>query len=148
MKIRNIMTSKVTSTGPDDSIAHAARLMADEDVGVLPVVDGGKVVGIVTDRDIAVRGVAEGTPVQALVGRIMSRDVITCSPEDELEDVLEIMSNEQVRRLPVCESEGKLVGIFALADAAHKDPDKSEVAEALNDICEPAGVHSQSPVFA
>lgn len=147
MRISDIMTSDVTSTSPDSIIADAARLMADDDVGILPVVEGGKVVGVVTDRDIAVRAVAEGKPVQALVRTIMSRDVVACSPEDELQDVIEIMASEQVRRLPVCEA-GRLVGIVALADAAHGDPDKSEVGEALDEICEPAGVHSQSPVFA
>lgn len=147
MKIAEIMTSTVTAVGSCERISDAARLMADEDVGALPVLDGAKVIGMVTDRDIAVRAVAEGLPAEALVRRIMSKDVISCSPDDDLEDVLEIMSNEQVRRLPVCES-GRLVGIAAIADIARRDPDKFEVGEALDEICEPAGVHSQSPVFA
>lgn len=148
MKIRDIMTMRVTSANPDDTIAYAARLMADEDVGALPVVGDGKVIGMLTDRDIAVRAVAGATSPQSEVRKIMSQDVITCSPDDELDDVLEIMSSEQVRRLPVCESDGKMVGIVALADAAHRDANKAEVGEALDEICEPAGVHSQSPVFA
>lgn len=148
MKIRDIMTSRVTSARPEDTIAVAARLMAEEDVGSLPVIAEGKVIGMVTDRDIAVRGVAGAIPPQSELRRIMSQQVISCSPEESVEDVLERMSNEQIRRVPVCDKEGKLVGMFALADAAHRDPDKSEVGEALDEICEPAGAHSQSPVFA
>lgn len=148
MKVRDVMTSRVTSTGPGDTIEHAARLMADEDVGALPIVEAGQIVGMVTDRDIAVRAVAGATGGKAPVRRIMSTDVVTCSPDDQLDDVLKTMSREQVRRLPVCELGGKLVGIVALADAAHRDPDKAEVGETLDEICEPAGVHSQSPVFA
>jgi CBS domain-containing protein len=148
MKVRDIMTSRVTSARPEDTIAVAARLMADEDVGSLPVIAEGKVIGMVTDRDIAVRGVAGAIPPQSELRRIMSQQVISCSPEESVEDVLERMSNEQIRRVPVCDKEGKLVGMFALADAAHRDPNKSEVGEALDEICEPAGAHSQSPVFA
>lgn len=147
-KVAKIMTTPVRVAKPDDSIAYAAKLMADGDVGSLPVTDGGKVIGMVTDRDIAVRGVAGAISSQSELRRVMSEQVITCSPEDSVEDVLERMSNEQIRRLPVCDKEGRLVGIFALADAAHRDPDKSEVGEALDEICEPAGAHSQSPVFA
>jgi CBS-domain-containing membrane protein len=78
----------------------------------------------------------------------MTEEVVCCSPDDELDDALELMGNEQIRRLPVCDEGGKLVGIFTLADAAHRDPDKSQVAEALDEICELAGAHSQSPIFA
>ncbi|MFP5330454.1 MAG: CBS domain-containing protein, partial [Alphaproteobacteria bacterium] len=130
------------------SISYAARLMAEEDVGVLPLLENGRVEGIVTDRDIAVRAVAGAIPPLAEVRRIMTEEVITCSPDASVEKVLALMSAQQVRRLPVCDPEGKLVGIFALADAAHRDPDKSEVGEALDEICEPAGLHSQSPIFA
>jgi CBS domain-containing protein len=148
MKVRDMMTSRVTSAKPDDSIANAARLMAEEDVGALPIVIAGGVVGMVTDRDIAVRAVAGAIAPQTEVRKIMTGPVVCCSPDDELEHAIELMSNEQVRRLPVCDLGGKLVGIVALADAAHRDPDKSEVGEALDEICEPAGVHSQAPVFA
>lgn len=148
MKVREIMTSPVVSARPEDSIFYAARLMADEDVGALPVVENGGVVGIVTDRDIATRAVADGTPAQALLKRIMTDMVVSCSPDDDLEHALELMSNEQIRRLPVCDPGGKLVGMVTLADAAEHDPDKSEVGEVLDEIVEPSGIHSQAPVFA
>jgi CBS domain-containing protein len=148
MKVRDIMTSRVTFARPDDSIAYAARQMAEEDVGALPIVAEGGVIGMVTDRDIAVRSVAGAITPQAEVRRIMTDPVVCCSPDDELEHAIELMSNEQIRRLPVCDAGGKLIGIVALADAAHRDPNKKEVGEALDEICEPAGVHSQAPVFA
>lgn len=148
MKVRDIMNSRVTSARPDDSIAYAARLMAEEDVGVLPLIEKGRLEGIVTDRDIAVRAVAAAIPPQAEVRRIMTDRVITCSPDVSIDDALSLMADEQVRRLPVCDPNGKLVGIVALADAAHRDPNKSDVGETLDEICEPAGAHSQSPIFA
>ena len=121
LKVADIMTSSVTVAKPDDSIAYAAWLMADQDVGVLPVVQDGGVVGVVTDRDVAVRAVAGGISPQSEVRRIMTDQVICCSPDDELEHAIELMSNEQVRRLPVCGPGGNLAGIIALADAAHRD---------------------------
>lgn len=148
MRVREIMTSPVVSARPDDSIFYAAKMMADEDVGALPIIEAGHIVGIVTDRDIATRAVADGTPPQALLRRIMTEVVVSCSPDDDLEHVLELMSNEQIRRLPVCDDGGRLVGIVALADAAEHDPDRSEVGEALEEIVEQSGIHSQAPVFA
>lgn len=147
MKVQDIMTSSVQSTKAADSIAQAARVMAEKDVGALPVVEGREVIGIITDRDIAVRAVAGAIGSDAPVRRIMTEDVVTCSPEDEVEEALELMSNEQIRRLPVCD-DGELVGIMTLADAAERDPDKEEVGETLAEICEPSGLHSQSPAFA
>jgi CBS domain-containing protein len=148
MKVQDIMSSSVHSVQAEDSIAQAARRMADDDVGFLPVLDVSKLVGVVTDRDIAVRAVAAGIDPAAEVRRVMSTDVTSCSESDSIEDVLETMSSEQIRRLPVCNSGKEVIGILALADAAQRDPDKSEVADTLAEICEPSGLHSQSPVFA
>lgn len=148
MKVQDIMSSSVHSVQSVDSVAQAARSMANNDIGFLPVLDVAKLVGVLTDRDIAVRAVAAGIDPAAAVHRIMSTDVTSCSASDEIEDVLEIMSREQVRRLPVCNSSKEVVGIVALADAAQRDPDKNEVADTLAGICEPSGLHSQPPVFA
>lgn len=147
MKVQDIMTSSVYSAKVTDSIAEAARVMADNDVGALPIVEGRQVLGIVTDRDIAVRAVAGAIGPDLPVKRIMTENVVTCSAQDEVEDMLGLMSNEQIRRLPVCK-EGELIGIVTLADAAGRDPNKSEVGETLAEICEPSGLHSQAPVFA
>ena len=148
MKVRDIMTPSVSSVQFTDSIANVAQAMADFDVGALPVLEGRKLVGIVTDRDVAVRAVAAGINVERPITSIMSDPVITCGPDAEIEDALETMSDEQIRRLPVCDGDGDVVGIVALADAARRDPDKAEVTEALEEICEPSGLHCQPAVFA
>lgn len=148
MKVKDIMTASVDSIQSTDTIAYAARRMAEDDVGALPILSDGKLVGIVTDRDIAVRGVAAGISPQATIGRVMSENVAACSPDDDIETVLALMSREQIRRMPVCNDRKQVVGIIALADLAAHDPDKKEVTEALADICEPSGLHCQPPVFA
>lgn len=147
MRIKDIMTASVDSIESTDTIAYAARRMAEDDVGALLILSDGKLVGIVTDRDIAVRGVAAGISSQAPIRRVMSENVATCSPDDDIEGVLALMSREQIRRMPVCDR-NKVIGIVALADAAKHDPYKKDVAEALADICEPSGLHCQAPVFA
>jgi CBS domain-containing protein len=148
MKVQDIMSKSVHSVGPASSIAEAARSMSEFDVGSLPVVDGRTLVGILTDRDIAVRAVAGSIDPNSSVREIMTPKVATCLPQDSVEYALEIMSDEQVRRVPVCTGEGELVGMVTLADAAERDPDKREVGMALEEICEPSGRHCQSPVPA
>ncbi len=148
MKVREIMTPSVDSIQSTDTIRDAARIMADHDVGVLPVLTNQALVGIVTDRDIAVRGVAAGIAPEAPIQRVMTEDVTVCSADDEVDDVLEIMSSEQIRRMPVCREGEEVVGIVSLADAVRLDSEKREVAGALAQICEPSGLHCQSPVFA
>lgn len=148
MKVRDIMTASVDSIEAADTIAYAARRMAEDDVGCLPVLDSGQLVGIVTDRDIAVRAVAASIGADTPVRRIMSERVATCSPGDDIATALALMSREQVRRMPVCNERGEVIGIVAIADLAGKDPDKQEVAAALADICQPSRLHSQAPLFA
>lgn len=148
MRVKDIMTASVDCVESTNTIAHAARRMAEDDIGVLPILSDGRLVGIVTDRDIALRGVAAGISSQAPIRRVMSENVAACSPDDDIETVLALMSREQIRRMPVCNNREQVVGIVALADLAAHDPDKKEVAATLNDICEPSGLHCQSPVSA
>jgi CBS domain-containing protein len=148
MRVKDIMTASVDSIESADTIAYAARRMAEDDVGALPILSDGKLVGIVTDRDITVRGVAAGISSQAPIRTVMSEDVATCSPDDDIGTVLALMSREQIRRMPVCDDRRQVVGIVALADLAAHDPDKKEVTAALADICEPSGAHCQPPVLA
>ena len=122
--------------------------MAENDVGMLPVINETDLLGIVTDRDIAVRALAAGIDPSAPIRRIMSENVATCSPEDDVDEALETMANEQVRRLPVCDEQDRVIGVLGLADAAMRDPDPSEVTETFAEICQATGLHCQAPVFA
>lgn len=148
MHVKDIMSSTVHSVQSSDTIATAARTMGEKDIGFLPVLDAKKIVGVVTDRDIAVRGVGAGLRSKEPVAKIMTKNAITCSQNCDIEDALEIMSDEQVRRLAVCGEENDLIGVVALADAAERDVDKREVAETLKEICEPTEIHNQSREFA
>ena len=143
MKAKDVMSSDLFSVDSVESIAGVAQIMARLDVGALPVIDGRKLVGIVTDRDLAVRGLGQGLPEDTPVSQVMSKDVETCRESDDLDDVLELMAQQQVRRVPVCSSSGEVVGIITMGDLARRDWDKSEVAETLSDICRPHGLHSQ-----
>jgi CBS domain-containing protein len=117
------MTSNPTTIRPDSTAQEAARLMRDEDVGSLPIVDGDRLTAIVTDRDIAVRIVADGKGPEASVGEIASRDLVTIDPQQSLEEAGRLMAEHQLRRLPVCEEDGRLVGILAQADIAQSGHD-------------------------
>jgi len=119
MLVRDAMTASPKTCDPDTPVAEAARLMATEDIGSLPVVQGDRLVGIVTDRDVAVRVVAEGKdPTSLPVGGVASREVITVAPGERLEDALRLMAHHQIRRMPVVEDDHRLVGILAQADVA------------------------------
>jgi CBS domain-containing protein len=120
--IQDAMTSNPTTITSDTSLEEAARLMKSEDVGSLPILDGDRLVGIVTDRDIAIRGVGEGKTT-ATVGEIASKDIVTIDPQQGLDEAARLMAEHQVRRLPVCEEDGKLVGILAQADVAQSGHD-------------------------
>jgi CBS-domain-containing membrane protein len=148
MRVREIMSPTVDSIDAASSIAYAARRMADDDVGALPVVSDGKLVGIVTDRDIAVRGIAAGISATAAIRRVMTENVATCAPDDDVESALALMSREQIRRMPVIDRNQEVVGIIGLSDAAKFEPLKRDVAATLVDVCEPSGMHCQTAVFA
>jgi CBS domain-containing protein len=132
-QIREIMTQNPKTCGPQDSVVDVAKLMASEDVGPIPVVEGDKLVGIVTDRDIVVRVVAEGRDAQSTtLGEIASSDVATVSPDDDLDRALELMGSKQIRRLPVVQGQ-RLVGIVAQADIA-RHADETKVGDVVEDI--------------
>ena len=116
--IREAMTSRPTTVEPGTSAQEAARLMQSKDVGSLPVVEGDRLVGMITDRDLALRLVGEGRSADTPVGELASKDVVTIDPQQEIEEAARLMAEHQLRRLPVCEEDGKLVGILAQADVA------------------------------
>ncbi len=135
-KISEVMTARPRAVEAKTSVREAARLLESEDVGSLPVVQqGARLVGIVTDRDIAVRVVAAGLDPEATrVGDIASRDLVTLTPDDDLDDALALMAREQVRRLPIVAGEDELVGVLSQADVAQaaKEKDVGEVVEAIS----------------
>ena len=121
--IREAMTSNPASVEPRTTAAEAARTMKSEDVGSLPIVEDGRLVGVVTDRDLAIRILAEDKSTDTPVGEIASKDVVTVDPQQSLEEAARLMAEHQVRRLPVTEEDGKLVGILAQADVAQAGDD-------------------------
>ena len=121
--IREAMTPSPTTVEPSTTVQEAARTMKSEDIGSLPIVEGGRLVGVITDRDIAIRIVAEGKGAETTVGEIASKDVVTVDPQQSLEEAARLMAEHQVRRLPVTEEDGKLVGILAQADLAQTGHD-------------------------
>jgi CBS domain-containing protein len=133
-QIRDLMTSNPATCESSTTVVEAAKHMAQKDVGPIPVVDGDRLVGIVTDRDIVLRVVAEGRdPSSTKVGDIASKQLETVSPEEDLDSALRKMASAQVRRLPVVEN-GRLVGIVAQADVARQGEDRKtgEVVEQVS----------------
>ena len=133
--IAEVMTTDVEVVRPEETLRDAARAMADLDVGSLPVCDGRKLIGMITDRDITIRAVAEGKSVDTPVQDIMTDDVVWCSDSDSVDAVLRQMSDAQIRRIPVIDADRQLVGIVALGDIALEEED--DVDEALRDISMP-----------
>ena len=132
--IREVMTSKLCSIDTDKTVTYAAKMMRDEDVGIAPIVEGDRLVGVLTDRDIAVRVVAEGRdPEQVKVTEVASRDLVTLDPQQDLDEALRLMAQHQVRRLPVVEEDGRLVGVVAQADVAQQ-ADERKTGEVVEQI--------------
>jgi CBS domain-containing protein len=137
--VQDVMTPDPRTVTPSLSLTDAAQIMKAEDAGALPVVEDGRLVGIVTDRDIVVRAVAEGADPRTLtVGDIASRPVIALTPSQDLDDALAMMAQHQVRRLPVVEWDDMVVGILAQADVALNVKEK-RAGETLEEISRPAG---------
>jgi CBS domain-containing protein len=147
MKIHDIMTKDPRSVTADASVREAAQLMKREDVGVVPVVDAegdNRLVGIVTDRDIAIRCVAEGKDGSCRVRDVMSSDdLATCSFSDDVEHVMDTMRTEKVRRIPIVDERGSLVGIVSQADVLRKTRDVHRAGKTVEEISEPGGRHTR-----
>jgi CBS domain-containing protein len=139
MRISEVMTREVRIAGPDDSIGDAARLMAQLDAGVLPVADRERLIGMVTDRDIAIRGIGAGLGPSAKVSEVMTEDVKYCYEDDQCADIAKNMGDIQVRRLPVVDRNKRLVGIVSLGDlAVTMTPDGETIGDSLAGISRPA----------
>ena len=136
--VRDTMTEDPRSINASESVVEAARLMRDEHIGSLPVTEGERLVGMITDRDLTTRVVAEAAvPETTSVGDVYSRDLISVEPDNDLEEALQLMARHQVRRLPVVEN-GRLVGMVAQADIALKENEKrtGELVEAISEPSE------------
>ncbi len=143
MRVSDCMTRDVRMANPNETLRDAAQLMAELDAGVLPVSDGDRLVGMITDRDICIRAVAQGKGPDTKVSDIMSREVRYCFDDEESDAVLRNMGDIQVRRLPVLNREKRLIGIVSLADLASIGQ-TARAGEALGGIVRPGGEHSQS----
>lgn len=133
-KVHEVMTERPRCVTPDTPVAEAAQLMATEDVGSLPILDGEQLAGMVTDRDIVIRAVAKGKDTNSMpVREVASRDLVTVHADDDLSNALQLMASHQVRRLPVVDDDNTLVGVVAQADVAFEAKEKA-VGEMVEEI--------------
>jgi CBS domain-containing protein len=139
MQLREIMTRDVEIIGPQATLKDAAKRMKELDVGLMPICDGEKLTGMLTDRDITVRAIAEGrNPTKTKVSDIMSPDVAYCFEDQEVEEAVSLMEVKQIRRLPIMSRDKRLVGIVSLGDLAVHTGDSDLAGEALKEVSEPA----------
>ena len=146
MKIQEIMTRDPSSVTADATVREAAQVMKRENVGIVPVVDAQnerRLVGVVTDRDIAIRCIAEGKDGTCRVRDVMSTDdLATCKADDDVDNVMDAMRSEKVRRIPIVDERGSLVGIVSQADVLLKTRDTGRAGETVEQISEPGGRHA------
>jgi CBS domain-containing protein len=136
--VTDVMTRNVRTLASTDTVASAAKAMDELDVGVIPVCEGDKLLGVVTDRDIVVRAVAQGLDGDTPLSKVMSKDVRTARESDDLDTVLAEMATSQIRRLPVLDASDGLVGIISIGDIAVKGQDEEDVGQSLGEISSPA----------
>ena len=143
MKVSEAMTRDVRVAGPEETVQDAAKTMAELDAGALPVGEKDHLIGMITDRDIAIRGIAKGKGPKAKVRDVMTEDIKYCFDDQELEEVTRNMADIQVRRLPVLNRDKRLVGIVSFADLARSEQ-PTTVGRAVSHVSEPGGKHSQT----
>ncbi len=141
MKVSECMSSGVELCSPDDDIRSVARMMREIDAGCMPVGENDRLVGMITDRDIAIRAVADGMGPETKVRQVMSSKPRWCYEDEEIDEVSEAMAEFKIRRLPVLNRQKRLVGMISLGDVSLADGMSS--GRALHDISEPGGMHSQ-----
>jgi CBS domain-containing protein len=142
MKISEVMTRDVETIRPDQTAQEAARFMLKADAGSIPVTEGDRLIGMITDRDIAVRGVAKGYGPDTPVRELMTDDMVCAREDDDVEEVASKMSEAQVRRLPVIDEQERLCGIVSLGDLS-RETDTETAAQALEGVSQPGGQHQQ-----
>ena len=142
MKVSEVMTREVQTVRPDEPVQQAATFMLNADAGSIPVTDGERLIGMITDRDITVRGVAKGYGPDTPVRELMTNEIICAREDDDVEDVASKMSEAQVRRLPVIDRDERLCGIVSLGDLS-READDDCASEALEGVTQPGGQHQQ-----
>jgi len=142
MKVSEVMTRDVKTVRPDQPVKEAAKFMLSEDAGSMPVSDGDRLIGMITDRDIAVRGVAKGYGPETPIRELMTDEVICAREDDDVEEVATKMSQAQVRRLPVIDENEQLCGIVSLGDLARETNDEA-AHQALEGVSQAGGPHQQ-----
>ena len=142
MKISDVMTKNVETVSADQTAQDAAKFMLRAEAGSIPVCDGDRVLGMITDRDIAVRGIAEGRGPDTPVRDLMSDGIICAREDDDVRDIAAKMSDAQVRRLPVLDTNDRLVGIVSLGDLS-RETDGASAAQALEGVSQRGGAHEQ-----
>ena len=142
MKISEVMTTNVETVTPNQTAQEAANFMLRANAGSIPVCEDDRVIGMITDRDIAIRGIAEGRGPDTPISELMSADIVCAREDDDTSDVAERMSSEQVRRLPVVDGNDRLVGIVSLGDLSREGPEQA-AAMALEGVTQPGGEHEQ-----
>jgi CBS domain-containing protein len=143
MKVSKIMSRDVTLLNPSQTICVAASLMAEIDAGALPVGENDRLVGMITDRDIVIRAVAQGRAADTKVADVMSKEVLYCFDTDEIDEVARNMGKARVRRLPVVNRDKRLVGIVSLGDVARND-DATNIGQTVTRVSTPGGKHDQT----
>lgn len=138
-RCREIMTRSVTTASREMTLREIAALMRDGDMGAMPVVENGKLIGIVTDRDIVVRAIAEGKSDSTPIGDVMTTEIFSAKEDDYVFEAIRLMGDKQIRRIPVVTASGELAGIIAMADIALEMEDEREIAETLEEISSGAG---------
>ena len=142
MKISDLMTTEIETVTPEQTAKDAASFMLSADTGSIPVCDNGKVIGMITDRDIAVRGVAEGRGPETSVRDLMSKDIVCAREDDDISAIASRMSEAQVRRLPVVDADNRIVGMVSLGDLS-READNAAANKALEGVSAPGGQHQQ-----
>ena len=142
MKISDLMTTEIETDTPQQTAKEAASFMLSADTGSIPVCDNGKVIGMITDRDIAVRGVAEGRGPETSVRDLMSKDIVCAREDDDISAIASRMSEAQVRRLPVVDADNRIVGMVSLGDLSREASDAA-ANRALEGVSAPGGQHQQ-----
>lgn len=140
MKLRDVMTPNPECISPDTNLKEAAARMRDSDIGDVLICENDRLVGIITDRDIAIRATADGkTPSRSKVRDVMSTGIVYCFEDQSHEEAAKVMSENQIRRLPILNRDKRLVGIVSLGDLALQTNDETVVEKTLEAVCEPVG---------